>query len=62
MHLKDFDDIRICHEAWKSYNPLIPYVKLVGGVFGGILSLAWLAHIVLFIVVRIPPQGYYYPK
>jgi len=59
---KDFDDLRICHEAWKTYNPLIPYVKLVFGIFGGILSLAWLAHIILFIVVRIPPPDYFYPN
>ena len=59
---EDFDDLRICHEAFKSYNPLVPYCKLVGGILGGLLSLAWLAHIVLFIVIRLPPEGYSYPN
>lgn len=55
---EDYEDIYQCHEAWKSYNPLIPYVKLVLGVLSGILSLCWFLHIFLFLIARYPwPDG-----
>ena len=55
---EDFEDLRLCHEAWSSYNPLIAYVKLVLGILSGILSLCWFLQIFLFMLARWPwPNG-----
>ena len=32
------------------YNPLVPYFKLVGGVFAGIMSVLWVIQIVLYML------------
>jgi len=53
----DYEDIIQCHDAWKSYNPLIPYFKLVGGIISGLLSLCWVLQIVLYILPRYVSTG-----
>ena len=53
----DYEDIRICHEAWSTYNPLIPYVKLVFGIISVILSVCWILQIVLYILPQYWPSG-----
>jgi hypothetical protein len=56
----DYEDIQMCHEAWSSYNPLIPYVKLVMGIFCVIFSLCWVIHICLYIFPQYWPGGFAY--
>ena len=36
------------------YNPLVPYMKLVGGALGAMLTLVWLVHIVIFMLFSPP--------
>jgi len=36
------------------YNPLVPYMKLVGGALGALLTLVWLVHIVIFMLFSPP--------
>lgn len=47
---KDHEDMQVCHSQFKSHNPLIPYVKLLFGLIGGLLSLLWLLQIILFMM------------
>eukprot|EP00771_Trimastix_marina_P000039 gnl/Trimastix_PCT/1038.p1 GENE.gnl/Trimastix_PCT/1038~~gnl/Trimastix_PCT/1038.p1 ORF type:complete len:513 (+),score=177.59 gnl/Trimastix_PCT/1038:53-1540(+) len=37
------------------YNPLIPWLKLIVGIFGILISIAWLAHIIIFQVAKVHP-------
>eukprot|EP00510_Aplanochytrium_minuta_P002702 CAMPEP_0184014036 /NCGR_PEP_ID=MMETSP0954-20121128/5388_1 /TAXON_ID=627963 /ORGANISM="Aplanochytrium sp, Strain PBS07" /LENGTH=315 /DNA_ID=CAMNT_0026294377 /DNA_START=899 /DNA_END=1846 /DNA_ORIENTATION=+ len=54
----DFEDLRYCHENWKGYNPLVPYCKLILGIISFILTLVWVLHIILYMLVRNPyPNG-----
>lgn len=53
----DFHDIHQCHAAWKSYNPLIPYMKLVLGIIAIILSLCWYLHMFIFVLPYFWPTG-----
>lgn len=40
------------------YNPLVPFAKLVGGVISIVLSLAWLLHIILYLLFNPPIFGF----
>lgn len=54
----EYEDIRICHEAWSTYNPLIPIFKLIMGIFSAIFSVCWVLQIVLFILPQYWPTGF----
>lgn len=51
---EDYTDLKFCHENWKNYNPLIPYLKYLLGMISAILSVVWVLHIVLFLLARTP--------
>ena len=53
----DLEDLRVCHEAWTSYNPLIPYVKLFLGFVSACLSICWVLQVVLYILPQYRPTG-----
>lgn len=53
----EFEDIYMCHENWTSFNPLIPFFMLFLGVISVCLSLAWLLHIVLFMIPQTWPEA-----
>jgi LMBR1 domain-containing protein 1 len=54
----DYEDLKYCHENWKSYNPLIPFSKLILGICGVILTVTWVLHIILYMLARSPyPDG-----
>jgi len=53
----DYEDIRICHEAWSTYNPLIPYFKLFFGIIAFLLSCCWVLQILLYIFPQYWPDG-----
>lgn len=54
-----YGDLKMCHENWKFYNPLIPWFKLVAGIIGLLLSLCWILQIILYSLARSPygPDG-----
>jgi LMBR1 domain-containing protein 1 len=56
----DYEDIQMCHEAWSSYNPLIPYLKLAMGILSVIFSACWIIQICLFIFPQYWPGGFSY--
>ena len=53
----DYADLKLCHEQWKNYNPLIPYCKFIMGILSVILSFVWVLHIILFMLARTPYPG-----
>ncbi len=52
----DLEVFRLCDPAsFRSlYNPFLPYLSLVGGVFALALTLAWAIHIILFMLFTPP--------
>jgi LMBR1 domain-containing protein 1 len=49
---KDVQELKLCHEDFKSYNPLVPLGKMILGFICSILSLLWILQI---IVAMLPP-------
>jgi hypothetical protein len=50
----DYEDLKMCNEFWKNYNPFVSYGKLVLGVLGALLSFLWVLHIILYLLIRTP--------
>lgn len=48
---KDVEELKECSLTKDAYNPLFHVAKLIGGVFGCIVSVLWLAHIVLYMLL-----------
>lgn len=55
---KDVEALQACKNFLKEYNPLIPYFKLIGGIFFGCISLLWLLHIILYILTSPPASKF----
>ncbi|RHZ12412.1 hypothetical protein DYB37_001268 [Aphanomyces astaci] len=51
---KDVAELKLCHEDYKNYNPLVPLGKLVLGFVASIVSFLWLLQIILGMVPPIP--------
>lgn len=49
-----YEGLKLCHDHWKQYNPIVTYAKFGAGILGGILSVLWLLHIVLYMLIRDP--------
>jgi LMBR1 domain-containing protein 1 len=54
----DVEELKLCHENFHNYNPLIPVAKLLFGVVAGLLSLMWVLQICLFILPSDPLTGF----
>lgn len=54
---EDYEDLYACHEAWSSYNPLIPFVKLFAGIIAIFLSACWIIQILLYSIIRLDGDG-----
>mmetsp|Transcript_20192 Transcript_20192/g.42289 ORF Transcript_20192/g.42289 Transcript_20192/m.42289 type:complete len:528 (+) Transcript_20192:60-1643(+) len=50
----DVEDLKLCHENYHKYNPLVPYFKLLFGIVSLILSLLWIVQICIFILPNPP--------
>lgn len=50
---EDVEEFQACSANYESYNPLWPWISLFCGLLSIILSLAWIAHIAVFMV---PPN------
>ena len=50
----DFESWEISRGMQKDYNPLIPYVSLFFGILSGIITLLWVLHIILYMLVKPP--------
>lgn len=53
---KDLDDFQISDpDSYKSrYNPLVPFAKLIFGIISVVLTLAWLVHIIIYMLFNPP--------
>ncbi|OQR92546.1 hypothetical protein THRCLA_08676, partial [Thraustotheca clavata] len=51
---KDVQELKLCHEDYKNYNPLIPIGKLVLGFFCSIVSFLWILQIILAMLPTVP--------
>ena len=49
---RDKDELMACKNILKEYNPLKPYFKLIVGCFYGLVSLLWIIHIFIFLLVK----------
>ncbi|GMH91355.1 hypothetical protein TrST_g2166 [Triparma strigata] len=50
----DVEELKLCHENYASYNPLIPIFNLFLGIIAMVLSLLWILQICLFILPSPP--------
>ncbi len=50
---QDVEELKLCHENFHKYNPLVPIAKLFFGLIAMVLSLLWVIQICLFIL---PPE------
>lgn len=50
----DMEDLQLCHEGYKNFNPLIPLFKLFLGCICSIVSLIWICHIALYMLPATP--------
>ena len=46
--------IKLCHEHYHKYNPLIPIMKLILGIISGVLSILWIVQIIVFVIPSEP--------
>ncbi|EQC25073.1 hypothetical protein SDRG_17049 [Saprolegnia diclina VS20] len=51
---KDVQELKLCHEDYKNYNPLVPIGKLVLGFLCSIVSFLWVLQIILAMLPRVP--------
>ncbi|KAF4316909.1 hypothetical protein BBO99_00008267 [Phytophthora kernoviae] len=50
----DFVDLKLCHEDYKNFNPLMPFAKLLAGIIASIISCMWIFHIALYMLPNTP--------
>lgn len=50
----DMEELQLCHEDWKNYNPLTAVFKLILGCLGVLVSTMWVFHIVLCMLPPTP--------
>ena len=48
---RDVEEFSACKSVGGSYNPLIPFAKLFFGMIFGFISLLWLLHIIVYMLV-----------
>lgn len=56
----DLEEYELCNPInfKKTYNPLVPWFKLILSVFGGLLSLLWVIHIILYVLFDPPLNNF----
>lgn len=56
----DVEEYQMCEPAnyREHYNPITPYCKLIFGIIGAILTLIWVLHIILFILIDPPASQF----
>uniref|UniRef100_K3X7A6 Uncharacterized protein n=1 Tax=Globisporangium ultimum (strain ATCC 200006 / CBS 805.95 / DAOM BR144) TaxID=431595 RepID=K3X7A6_GLOUD len=50
----DMDELKLCHEDYKNYNPLVSVFKLVLGCIAAFVSAIWVFHIGLYMLPPVP--------
>lgn len=58
---QDQEELKACQEVSKGYNPLIPFVKLFFGIITLLISLLWVIHIIVYMLVS-PPADLFLNK
>eukprot|EP01138_Halocafeteria_seosinensis_P016345 gb/GECG01016676.1/.p1 GENE.gb/GECG01016676.1/~~gb/GECG01016676.1/.p1 ORF type:complete len:556 (+),score=43.96 gb/GECG01016676.1/:1-1668(+) len=56
----DVEEYQMCEPtSYKDYyNPIIPWLKLAWGIFSIIVSLLWIIHIIIFMLIPEPPTTF----
>ena len=56
----ELDDFQLGDPAsyQQHYNPLVPYFSLLCGFIGGILSVVWVIHIIIYMLLTPPPYAF----
>lgn len=55
---RDVEDFELCKGVKDDQSALAPFFKLFAGILFSIVSLAWLVHIVLYLLVQPAPTGF----
>lgn len=50
----DMDELKLCHEDYKNYNPLVAVFKLLVGCVAALVSTIWVFHIALYMLPPVP--------
>jgi len=51
---KDVEDLKACSDNFDSYNPIIPFIKLLLGIISGLLTLLWILQICIYMLPKNP--------
>ncbi|KAJ0407253.1 hypothetical protein P43SY_008028 [Pythium insidiosum] len=51
---QDAAELKLCHEEYRNYNPLVAVFKLIAGGIAGLLSSIWVLHIALYMLPPVP--------
>jgi LMBR1 domain-containing protein 1 len=51
---QDMDELKLCHEEYKNYNPLVSVFKLMLGCIASFVSFVWVLHIGLYMLPPLP--------
>ncbi|DAZ99869.1 TPA: hypothetical protein N0F65_008612 [Lagenidium giganteum] len=51
---EDMQELRMCHDEYKNYNPLVAIGKLILGCLGTFVSCIWIFHIALYMLPPLP--------
>ncbi|KAF1318281.1 Lmbr1-like membrane protein, partial [Globisporangium splendens] len=50
----DMEELKLCHEDYKNYNPLVAVFKLILGCIAAFVSTIWVFHIELYMLPPVP--------
>lgn len=51
---QDFEELKLCHEEYKNYNPLLAVFKLFVGCLASVVSGIWIFHIAFYMIPPVP--------
>ncbi|OQR83860.1 hypothetical protein ACHHYP_14190 [Achlya hypogyna] len=51
---KDVQELKLCHEDYKNYNPLVPVGKLILGAVCSVVSFLWVLQVILAMLPAVP--------
>ena len=51
---QDTTELKLCHEEYRNYNPLVAIGKLIMGCLTGFVSFVWILHICLYMLPPVP--------
>ncbi|CAM9149336.1 unnamed protein product [Pylaiella littoralis] len=49
---EDFDNLEVCKDYYRKFNPLKPVVWLMFGIVTAVVAVIWIIHMVLFMIIQ----------